>query len=132
MPYKDPEDRRNYEKRKRESDPEWWERRLQKRRASIRAWEQRKRQEDPQWVEAKRQKAREGPKCERDPNKQRCRRKVQSRVRHHKMPHASVFTCADCSAKAQEYHHESYESWWAITALCKPCHGKRHRKHDDD
>ena len=55
------------------------------------------------------------------------RSKVRNRVRYKKWAPPELFTCTDCSAKAEHYHHEDYSQWWNVEPLCQPCHGKRHR-----
>ena len=77
------------------------------------------------------QRACQRRKYQRLKQEKNARSRITYRIKVGQMPRASFFTCADCSAQAIDYHHESYDHWWHIEALCKPCHAKRHR-HDNE
>ena len=92
---------------------------------------QRRRRADPERLEQLRAKDRERMQARlADPVERQkidARGKVGKRVTHGTFPRPEVFTCCDCNAApAVEYHHETYELWWGIEALCRDCHERRH------
>jgi hypothetical protein len=124
MPYKNPEDKREYDRIRRETHKEQIA--LAKRnwadinRDKVRERSELRRQENSAYFKTYH--------ANQDPVKRKARRMITNRVRDKKMPICSVFTCADCNNKAEHYHHESYDPWWAVVALCPQCHFRRHQK----
>ncbi len=61
------------------------------------------------------------------PNRHRARKAVQGRVARGTMPAATSLTCA-CGKPAAEYHHHNgYDNWFDVLAVCQDCHGIAHR-----
>lgn len=116
--------RESYHRRKK--DPAWVEH-------NRKLWreKQRRRRADPERLEQLRAKDRERMQARlADPVERQkidARGKVGRRVTFGTFPRPEIFTCCDCNAApAVEYHHETYEQWWGIEALCRDCHERRH------
>ena len=127
MPYKHSKDQRAQSKRYRErmriERPEHARARACRNAEAARA-------RDPEGMRAykaewaRKARANESPA---DKQKRQARRRISYRMEKGTMPHASIFTCCDCQSKpASEYHHETYDLWWAVEALCRTCHERRH------
>jgi hypothetical protein len=127
MPYKDPEKKREYDRMRRQTHKEqiaankrrWSD----ENRDKIRTRSKQRRKDNPDYFK--------GYHANQDPVKRKARRMITNRVRDGKIPHCSMFTCADCNKKAEHYHHESYTEWWFIVALCHECHYRRHQSQFD-
>jgi len=116
--------REAYERQR--QDPAWLERKREQWREK-----QRRLRADPKRLEQLRAKDRERMQARLvDPVERQkidARGKINLRVWHGKFPRAELFTCCDCNAApAVEYHHETYEQWWGVEALCRACHERRH------
>jgi len=64
----------------------------------------------------------------RNPIKKKAAHTVHYAVTKGDLPNAASCACVDCSAQAEEYHHESYkpEHWLDVVPLCRRCHMIRH------
>jgi hypothetical protein len=92
---------------------------------------QQRRRADPARLEQMRAKDRERRKARlADPVERQkidARGMINKRAKRKTFPSPGLFVCCDCqSAKAVEYHHETYELWWGVEALCRECHERRH------
>jgi hypothetical protein len=122
MPYKDPEKKREYDKQRRQTHKEHiallkreWARNNQDK---VRQRSRDRYHQNPDYFKTY--------YSNQDSVKRKARRQVTNRVRDGKIPHCSVFKCADCNNNAEHYHHENYSEWWSIVALCHACHKARH------
>ena len=62
----------------------------------------------------------------RNPEKIRAHKMVKWVISQGRMKPASEMTCA-CGQPAAHYHHADYSKPLDVTALCRTCHGLRHR-----
>lgn len=67
---------------------------------------------------------------ERDshPEKPRARDAVKRAIKTGVLPVVNSLPCADCGMQAEHYHHPDYSKPLEVVALCKFCHGARHRR----
>ena len=110
MPFKDPAKARE------------WARKRYRENAEYREGRKKEASRQPEARHAQYERTKEGLK-----ERNSARSKVRNRVRSKKWASPALFTCTDCSAKAEHYHHENYSQWWNVEPLCQVCHGKRHR-----
>lgn len=66
--------------------------------------------------------------AELHPERMQASKAVREAIKRKQIKPARKCKCADCGAKAQDLHHESYaeEDWIKVVPLCRSCHKKRH------
>jgi len=71
------------------------------------------------------------PGYQREEMKRKAAYTLNNAVRLGKFPPAKTFSCEECGADAQHYHHHNGyepEHWFDVVPLCTKCHGKTWRK----
>ena len=64
------------------------------------------------------------------PLKVKARKSTYNAIQRGVLPQVSTCICIDCSAQAQEYHHEDYRKPLDVIPLCRKCHIQRHKTLD--
>ena len=66
--------------------------------------------------------------AELHPERMQAAKAVREAIKQKQIKPARKCKCADCGAKAQHLHHESYaeKEWLNVVPLCRSCHKKRH------
>lgn len=60
------------------------------------------------------------------PERKRAANKLNNERKRGRLLPASTHNCAECGARAQEYHHPDYSEPLEVVPLCRRCHRKWH------